>query len=277
VSVGVTWRDEDSGWLVRAGADTQIGHFRETNQDYVLFDPEVPLALVLDGMGGSPDGERAARVGAEAIRGHISGGYATDEASESLLDDAFRAGHQAVLDLSPEGTYRVAGATAVGACVRDGRVFVTWIGDSRAYRLTGGRLQLLTRDHNLGWALVRAGTMSEAEARDSRGTHRLFSWLGEWHIDGPLEVPSFVPLPGDRLILATDGVTAMLEDDTFLTACRTVPDPATCAEVLIEHALMRGSRDNCSCAVIAFERPGYDPPEPPQPQLILRKWWQFWK
>ncbi|MBN9122625.1 MAG: serine/threonine-protein phosphatase [Planctomycetes bacterium] len=284
MSVCATWREEGSGWLVRAGADTQTGNYRERNEDLVLLDPELPLALVLDGMGG-PDGARAAQIGAEAIRERIRDGRGSDEPPEVRLDAAFRAGHDAITDWQTTNTERGAcAATAVGAWVHDGHVYVTWIGDSRAYRLTGGRLERLTRDHNLGYALVRAGRMSEDEARDARGGHRLISFLGGWNLDGLLEVPSFVPLPGDRLILATDGVTCLLEDGTFLNACRTVTDPATCAEVLIEHALMRGSRDNCTCAVIAFEWPGEGPPpeapsqppqspHPPEP----RKWWRFWK
>ena len=89
MSVGVVWRDDDSGWLVRAGADTQIGPFRETNQDHILLDPEVPLALVLDGMGG-PGGERAAQIGAEAIRDRARSGHADGESPEAFLDAAFR-------------------------------------------------------------------------------------------------------------------------------------------------------------------------------------------
>jgi serine/threonine protein phosphatase PrpC len=62
-----------------------------------------------------------------------------------------------------------------------------------------------------------------------------------------------------------------------VTACRTVSDPTTCAEAIIEHAIMAGSRDNCTCAVIAFERPGGGPRPEPSPSDPSRKWWQFWK
>jgi PPM family protein phosphatase len=278
VSVGVTWRDEDSGWLVRAGADTQLGNYREINQDHVLLDAEVPLALALDGMGGTPGGERGAQIGAEAIRARVRSGHADDEPSEAFLEAALRAGHDAILRWQTTDTnYRNCGSTVAAAWVEEGRAVVTWLGDTRAYRLTGGRLQPLTRDHNLPYALVRAGTISESEAADMRGGHVLWGCLGRSEPDIKLEFPSFVPLPGDRLILATDGVACLLEDDVFLAVCRTVPDSATCAEVLIEHALMRGSRDNCSCAVIAFERPGAGAPLEPLPSAPPRKWWQFWK
>jgi hypothetical protein len=57
-----------------------------------------------------------------------------------------------------------------------------------------------------------------------------------------------------RLILTTDGVTNHIPADTILNACRDISDPATCAEAIIEHAIRAGSRDNCTCAVIAFEQ-----------------------
>jgi serine/threonine protein phosphatase PrpC len=76
------------------------------------------------------------------------------------------------------------------------------------------------------------------------------------------------------VILTTDGVTNHIPDSTILNACRTISDPTTCAEAIIEHALMANSRDNCSCAVIAFD---CDDPEADLLLVESQKWWQFWK
>lgn len=276
MSVGATWRDEESGLLVRAGADSRTGGYRETNQDYVWLDPQLPLALVLDGMGGSPSGERAAQTGAEAIRDRAREGYANGEPPEALLEDAFRAGHDAVRHLNQAPAFRHSGATVVAAWVQEGRVSVTWLGDSGAYRLSGGRLERLTWEHNWANEVIRRGIMSKAEARDHRISRNLVNFLGQREPEPQFEFPTFVPRPGDRLILATDGVTGVLSNDTLLNTCRTIPDPTTCAEALVEHALATGSRDNCTCAVLAFEWVGAGPaPEPPAPQPP-RKWWRFW-
>jgi protein phosphatase len=277
------WDDANSGWVLRAGADTQLGNYRETNEDFVLLDPELPLALVLDGAG--PGGARAARVGAEAMCDRARLGGANGEPPEAVLGAAFRAGHDAVVRMPGAAEFRYA-ATAVAAWICAGRAFVTWLGNGSALHLSGGTATRLTYPHTFRGLLVKQGRMTEQEARDTVGRNPLLGLLGDWNPDIELEILSFLPQPGDRLILTSDGVDPLLDEDTFVTACRTIDDPTICAEALIEHALMRGSRDNCACAVITFDRstatPAPVPPTAPDPPTApaappARKWWQFWK
>lgn len=245
------WRDEESGLLIRAGAATQTGGYRERNEDFWLLDSELPLAIVLDGMGGV-GGQRAAQLGAEAIAESIRTNHAPDEPAESLLQAAFRAGDGSILhwwSIDPDSGN--CSATAVAAWVQQGRVYVSWLGNSRAYRASNGKLEQLTWDHDWANEAVRLKAISADEARYGRVSRNLTRCLGRWGPEPWLEFPSFVPLPGDQLILATDGIS-VLEESTILNACRTISDPTTCAEAIIEHALMAGSRDNCTCAVIAF-------------------------
>jgi protein phosphatase len=288
MSIGATWYDEESGWLIRAGADTQIGNYREQNEDFVLLDPELPLALVLDGMGSQPAGERAARVGAEVIRDRVRVGHANGEPADILLEAAFQAGHDAVVHLGRTPEFRNCGATVVAAWIQDGQVHVAWLGDSPAFRVSGARLERLTWNHDLRTLLIRSGRLTEAEARYARFKNVLFRYLGAGAANDKLEIRSFVPRPGDRLILATDGGAGWTPDETIPNACRDISDPTTCAEAINEHALMAGSRDNCSCAVLAFERVDANPfegervdvnplPEPSPPPAALRTWWRFWR
>ena len=71
----------------------------------------------------------------------------------------------------------------------------------------------------------------------------------------PVEVPSFAPRPGDRLVLTTDGVDGVVEPAALAAACRAHPDPLACAEHLVQLALDGGSRDNATAVVIAFDGP----------------------
>lgn len=278
MSVGTTWRDEGSGWLVRAGADSQTGGYRETNEDYVWLDSELPLALVFDGAGGASGGSLVARVAAGAIRDSVHAAHARgfDGPPNVLLEAALRAGHDAVVTWREEDAeHRGCGTTVVAAWVQAGSVHVTWLGDSRASVVSGGRVQLLTWDHDWRNEVARRQGVTVDEIARVHHRNVLLYYLGGWETGVRLEVLTVTPQPGDRLILATDGVTSVLDSETFLTACRTISDPTTCAEAIIEHALMAGSRDNCTCAVLAFERadegPAITPPEPP------RRWWRFWK
>ena len=257
---------------LRAGGRTDVGVHpnRQLNEDYLLVDCELGLFAVFDAGGNWAEiGGRVGPVSAEAIQRVIREGKGGEP--RDLIKRAFReaeAAHRAEHDeIGWTGACSV-----VLALFHSDRVFLSWLGDTVAHRVTSAGIELLTQPHTLWDELVRRGhTPTNPDHRKL-----LLHVLGN-ELPDPLEIVSFVPQPGDRLVLATDGVTDHITPDTILNACRVISDPTTCAEAIIEHAIMAGSRDNCSCAVIAFERPGDGtPPEPPS-SAPSRKWWQFWK
>lgn len=289
------WLDTNSGWLVRAGCASHVGHYRERNEDHVYLDPDHPFALVLDGMGGHEIGERASATGAEAVASVLRAGLEAGEAPPALIERALRTGNEAVLALSQSAKeFENCGTTVVFAFLAGGAVWVPWLGDSPAFRVSGEHIEKLTRPHNVLAALVDAGRISESEASDFRGGGQLWKYLGSRELGPPCDAVSFVPRPGDVLLLATDGVSSFLPDDELLAGCRSHPDPRHCAEELVRRALDANSRDNCACAVLTFEWAGAgEPPEPrqeawklsaPEPPRPARAhpgprgtWWQFWK
>lgn len=288
------WLDTNSRWLVRAGCASHVGHYRERNQDHVYLDPDRPFALVLDGMGGYEAGARASAIGAEAVAGVLRAGLEAGEHPRPLIERALRAGNETVLTLSQSAEeFKNCGTTVVFAFLAGETVWVSWLGDSPAFRISADRIEKLTRPHNVLAALVAAGTISEAEAKDFRGGHQLWKYLGTRDLAPPFDAVSFVPQPGDALLLATDGVSNVLPDDELRVGRRAHPDPLHCAEELVARALDANSRDNCTCAVLTFEWLGTEPPEPhqeawklasPEPPQSVRsqpeargKWWQFRK
>lgn len=159
---------------------------------------------------------------------------------------------------------------------------MAWAGDARAVLVRGGTVARLTRDHNLARALVEAGTISEAEAAGLRGGFRLWLYLGRSATEFRSDATAFDPRPGDRLVLATDGAANLLDDAALCAIVAAAPDPTSCAEAVVELAVATGSRDNCTCAVLAFDAYGDAPaerplPEPQGPAHAPRRWWQFWK
>ena len=265
------WTDAASGCTARAGASSHTGYFRENNEDRVYLDPDYPFALVLDGMGGLAAGEIASRNGEEAIAHALRTGLGVGAEPPGLIEEALRAGNAAVRAL---GTFdhplRNCGTTVVLALWHRARVYVSWLGDSPAFLVSGGHVKKLTWEHDLRTALVRHGVIGAAGAHDYRIDNVLWRYLGAEETEEPIEVPSFAPHDGDRLVLATDGVTGGVPEPLLLEICRAHPDPHVCAEALVAGALDRGSRDNCTCAVIAFG----DVTDPPHP---TRKWWHFWR
>ena len=105
------------------------------------------------------------------------------------------------------------GTTVVLAQFRYDRVFVAGIGDSRAYRLREGRLERLTKDHSLADALLEAGTISPEELPTHKFKNVLYLYLGSKDArGGPEDVRVLDVRPGDRLLMASDGLTGVVPD-----------------------------------------------------------------
>jgi PPM family protein phosphatase len=136
------------------------------------------------------------------------------------------------------------------------RVVIAHVGDSRAYLLRDGRLQVLTRDHTIVSELVDRGLLTAEEGERHPYKNVLSRNLGakpETRIDC-LEVAL---RPGDRLLLCSDGLSDVVDDDAIATTLRGA-SREECAAHLIELALAAGGRDNIS-AVVADVAPREDP------------------
>jgi protein phosphatase len=261
--------DSSSELVAVAGGACVQGNYRENNEDYLLIEPDPPMCLVLDGMGGQAAGELASRTGGDAIYAALRRGTRAGADPQNVIEKAVRQGHQEVRNLGRlDRDLRNCGTTVVLALLRHGRVFVTWLGDSMAHRVSGGKVERLTRPHDLRHALIDAGVISESEGHSGCIRNVLYLYLGEVEFPRPLPIRSFAPRPGDRVILSTDGVTGVIEESHLLEACREYAEPQACAD-----HLDRGSRDNCTCAVIAFPGDVEGLPTPPQ----RRRWWHIWR
>jgi protein phosphatase len=273
------WVDLAFGLMAKTGSASDVGNYRENNEDAVHVDADYPFAMVLDGMGGLAAGELASQAGAEAVRDAMREGIDNGEKPRPLIERALRAGHEAVLEVGrSHRKYRGCGTTIVLALLHRGVAHVAWQGDSPAYRVSNGRVEKLTWEHDLRNALVRNGVIPADKATEYNVTNMLWQYLGTQEKLQPVEIPSFTPRNGDRLVLATDGITNVVSQEQLLEVCGAYPDPNECAEQLVSLALEQDSHDNCSCVVIAFEREGGNPERnaAPKPQPA-RKWWQFWK
>ena len=143
------------------------------------------------------------------------------------------------------------GTTVVTAIWRKGgELYVTGVGDSRAYLIRGEKITQLTIDHSLAQALVEAKTISAAEAKEHRFKNVLWKYLGSKEVgDGP-DVIVVQVQAGDRLLLCTDGLTGVVQDENLAAFVNQQTDMQACAEGLGQLALDSGSRDNVSCVLI---------------------------
>lgn len=234
---------------VAFGKGTDVGRQRNHNEDAVFAAP--PLFVVADGMGGHAAGEIASELAVQTIS-QVAPAYP----SGPMLDNAVQEANRAVYAASCANERRSGmGTTVTAALLLQTRLAIAQVGDSRAYLLHRGTLQQLTRDHSLMQDLIDAGEITPAEARIHPQRNFITRALGT----GPSVKADIYELnvsPGDRLLLCSDGLSGMLEDDDIEHVLSTVRNPQTCATNLIRAANRAGGYDNISAIVV--DVPGND-------------------
>jgi serine/threonine protein phosphatase PrpC len=227
-------------------AATHAGRVRERNEDAILARP--PLFIVADGMGGHDAGDVAATTVVEALAELA----ARDDLSRLAVLDAVREANVRLAALGGR-TGRTMGTTVCGLVALppcpSPRFVLFNVGDSRVYRLRHGSLSQLTHDHSQVQELVDAGAISPAQARRHPARHVVTRSLGS---DDYLAIDwwTITPERGDRFLVASDGLTNEVDDETIAAILTSQDDPDEATGVLVDAALARGGRDNVSVIVV---------------------------
>ena len=248
----------------RACGLSDVGVLRSHNEDCFEIDPEHQMFVVADGMGGHSHGEIASRIAVQAIREYVAGAASGEARGSTPLDgaggsrtgrlkQAIRLAHDRVLKaIRQDGSLHGMGTTVVGLLLDDGKASVAHVGDSRAYRLRGGRLELLTQDHTWVNEQVVAGFLSEEQAR----VHPLKNVVtralgGDSEVD--VDAREWPVEPGDLYLLCSDGLTTMLSDAEILERLRTASRLEEACGRLVRDANARGGFDNISVVLLRIE------------------------
>jgi PPM family protein phosphatase len=252
---------------------TDVGAARADNQDtFVIADlrsgdltnpcsrTEIPLSrqgillLVCDGMGGAAAGELAAHIAAEAIKHRLVGaGAEVVEHPDQSLKRAVSSANGAILaEAKAHPETHGMGTTCTAAIVLPDRLFIAQVGDSRAYLLRDGRLQLLTRDQTMADQLVASGALRPEDVGTFVYRHVLLQAVGTRSTIEP--ITSEVRLQrGDRILLCSDGLHGPVADQQIARILAGAQDINGAAGELIQAALAAGGPDNVTVVVADCE------------------------
>lgn len=233
---------------MRYAALTDTGKVRENNEDSCCGDGRI--FIVADGMGGHRAGEVASASAIEVFLGFEKENRGLDPL-ERMREGILAANHELYERAQNDPLLEGMGTTFTGVLVEEG-LFLGHVGDSRAYLWREGELSQLTRDHSLVEQMVREGYITRAEVRKHPQRNIILRALG---VSGELEVDldSLVTIPGDRILLCSDGLTGSLEDEEIGTIISEHGDLDECCRGLVDAANDRGGMDNITVVVIDFE------------------------
>ena len=239
--------------MLKTFSITNIGRKRKLNQDFV-YTSEQPvgalpnLFVVADGMGGHNAGDYASKITVETMVERIAG--SKEGEPEEILEDAI--GTANALGWETAGRLpemEGMGTTVVAAVCAGGRLHVGNVGDSRLYVANGKEIRQITRDHSWVEEMVRRGGIGRAEARNHPDKNIITRAVGA---EDTVKVDFFtVDLrEGDLILMCTDGLTNMLEDEEIRMILDGARDVVEGAQELVRAANEHGGRDNISVILI---------------------------
>ena len=246
---------------------TDTGRVREHNEDAIGSNPDIGLMVLADGMGGYNAGEVASGIAVQIVSELAEEGALRENRDEIdphsglmrqsiVLRDAVYRANKIIYQTAQSQTHcEGMGTTIVAAMFYDNKISIAHVGDSRAYRLRGGKFEQVTLDHSLLQELVDRGFYSAEEAQRSTNRNYVTRALGvEAAVE--VEVHEHEVLQDDVYLLCSDGLPDMVEDeDIHLTITTFNASLDVVGKQLIELANDHGGRDNVSVMLAQVNQP----------------------
>ena len=210
--------------------------------------------IVADGMGGHAAGEVASEMAVRIISkelGSLRG--LNDDAAGERVREAIRTANESIFDRTlSEHDKRGMGTTVTALTLLPRRYLIGQVGDSRAYLLRDGLFLQVTKDHSYVQEQVDAGLLTPEQARVHPYSNVITRCVGASNDVMP-DVYFGTLRQGDVLLLASDGLTGMLEDEQLVRILKTEGGPQAWVDKLITEANRRGGLDNITAIVIRID------------------------
>lgn len=225
---------------------------REGNQDSFLIDDRLGVFVVADGVGGHFGGEVASALAVETVREVVSHPKAVEFKPKEVLVQAYEEASHRIFDRSTnDPKLNGMGTTMVMSYVRDNKIFIGNVGDSRCYLYRKPFVWQLTEDHSLVNEQIRLGMMTEEQARKVIGKNVITRSVG-FERDVFPDILEREISSGDVFLFCSDGLTGMVPDDEMMSIFNSNPVEKV-VPIMIQRALEHGGDDNVTVLVLHFQ------------------------
>jgi serine/threonine protein phosphatase PrpC len=254
---------------VEVAGKTDVGRVRTNNEDNFGYDKRVGIYVVCDGMGGAAAGEVASKMAVETVLNYyrqsakkrkfdIIGVHPSDASMRAIaLGSAINLANQHIFEASRANQERAGmGSTIVAVAVHENFFSIANVGDSRIYRIRQGAIEQITDDHSLVMEQVRRGLITAEEAKRVDYQNIVIRALGA-EPTVQADVEDMMALPGDILVLCSDGLTRYLDGAQILKIVQESEDLSSATEKLITTARDAGGADNITALILRFHEQGW--------------------
>ena len=233
----------------KSAAVSHVGKIRANNQDSGYAGTY--LFVVADGMGGHAGGDVASAIAIRRISEVDQKYTSAHDAAFALQSSLIAANSQLAETVFEHNELTGMGTTVSGLIRVDNQIAMAHIGDSRVYRLRGGKLEQISTDHTFVQRLVDSGRITPEEAAVHPRRSVLMRVLGDVDAAPEIDTEVFDTAPGDRWMICSDGLSSYVSDDKMENVLATVPDAQAAAERLVKESLDQGAPDNVT--VVLFD------------------------
>lgn len=239
---------------------TDKGLVRPNNEDNLYLDQSTGLFVVADGMGGHASGEIASKIAVDVIKDYfnntkdgqppIVGQYHEDYTeTTNAIGSAVRLANMAIYEAAKrDSKLQGMGTTVVAVLLKESRLSIAHVGDSRMYLVRAGDIEQLTDDHSVVYEQFKRELITKEEADTSGMKNLLTRAVGIAH-DVEVDFNELTLTDGDILILCSDGLSSMVSDQDILSIVMTAMNPGEACGKLIDRANENGGKDNITVIV----------------------------
>ena len=256
---------------ITSAGRTDVGVIRSGNEDSLILVPDRGIFVVADGMGGHAAGEVASEMAVRFVARELDSlrGLGDEQVAERMRG-AIRAANGAIFQRTlTEHDKRGMGTTVTALTLFETRFLIGQVGDSRAYLLRDSRLSQLTKDHSYVQEQVDAGYLTPEQARTHPYSNVITRCVGA-NSDVMPDIYVGTVKPRDVFLLASDGLTGMLEDYQLQELLSPDRMPQDEVDALIAEANRHGGLDNITAIIVRVDSVDAPPQEDVKTQAPTR-------